>query len=211
MRLILLAATIALFGGLAGAQDRAGQFDYWVMALSWSPNWCLREGDARGSPQCEADRDLGFILHGLWPQHETGWPQFCATAERPPSRSETAEMADIMGTSGLAWHQWRKHGVCSGLSSEDYFALSRLAFGSVARPDVLRQLTRAVRLPAAVVEEAFLAANPELEADMVTVTCKSGQIAEVRICLSRALEPRLCGADVRRDCADQGALLSPIR
>jgi ribonuclease T2 len=66
------------------------------------------------------------------------------------------------GIVGLAWHQWRKHGVCSGLSSEDYYALSRLAYERVVRPDLLRRLDREVRLPARVIEEAFLEANPAL-------------------------------------------------
>jgi ribonuclease T2 len=154
---------------------------------------------------------LGWVLHGLWPQNERGWPSFCRTGARDPSRQETAAMADIMGTGGLAWHQWRKHGRCSGLSPEDYFALSRAAWGSVVRPDVFRRLDRSVRLPASVVEEAFLEANPDWRPDMVTITCKAGRIQEARICLTKDLEPRVCGADVVRDCTMRDALLDPIR
>lgn len=119
-------------------------------------------------------------------------------------------MADIMGSGGSAWHQWKKHGRCSGLSSDDFFALSRLAYDRVNRPDVLRQLDRAVTLPAKVIEEAFLQANPGWQPDMLTITCKSGQIQEARLCLTRALEPRRCGADVIRDCAMTDALFLPI-
>ena len=100
----------------------AGAFDYYVLALSWSPNWCAREGDARGAEQCE--RDLGWSLHGLWPQYTAGWPAFCPSPEAPPSRSATRAMSDIMGSSGLAWHQWRKHGTCTGDSAADYFSKS---------------------------------------------------------------------------------------
>ena len=123
----------------------------------------------------------------------------------------TGDMADIMGSSGLAWHQWRKHGVCSGLEADAYYDLSRLAYDSVTRPDLLRRIDREVRLPAAVIEEAFLEVNPQLDADMVTVTCRANRIQEVRICLTRALEPRSCGADVIRDCTSPDALFSPMR
>lgn len=191
--------------------ETPGEFDYYVLSLSWSPTWCELEGDARQSPQCEARHDHGWILHGLWPQFHQGWPSFCRSPERPPSRSMTRDMADIMGTSGLAWHQWNKHGTCSGLSPADYYALSRDAYGKITRPSVFRKLDRAVKLPASVVEEAFLKDNPTLEPDGLTVTCKAGHIQEVRICLSRDLDPVPCGRDVVRDCTLKDALFTPVR
>ncbi len=206
-----LFALLCLLSPPAAAQDRAGAFDYYVLSLSWSANWCALEGDERGSPQCDAAADFGWILHGLWPQYERGYPANCATSERPPSRSDTGAMADIMGTSGLAWHQWRKHGVCSGLSADDYFALSREAYGRVTRPDVFRQLTRDVTLPAALIEEAFMRDNPGMQADHITITCKSGHIQEARICLTRDLELRRCGDDVIRDCTMTDAVFNAMR
>lgn len=197
--------------GSGARADRPGAFDYYVLALSWSPNWCVLEGDARGADQCDARHDFGFTLHGLWPQNERGWPDFCQTAERPPSRRMTAAMADIMGSGGLAWHQWKKHGSCTGLSAQDYFRLSRLAYERVNRPEILRRIPRELRVPARVVEDAFLEANPGLSRDQITVTCKSGRIAEVRLCLTRDLEPRRCGADVVRDCRLEDALIAPVR
>ncbi|MEO1637846.1 MAG: ribonuclease T2 [Pseudomonadota bacterium] len=206
----LIALLIALTTP-AHAQDRAGEFDYYVMALSWSANWCAIEGDARNSPQCDDGADFGWILHGLWPQYEQGYPEFCQTAQRAPGRSDTATMADIMGTSGLAWHQWRKHGVCTGLSSDDYYALSREAYGRITRPEVLRNLDRSVTLPATLIEEAFLEENPGLTPDQITITCKQSYIQEARICLTRDLELRDCGADVVRDCTMSNAQFDPMR
>ena len=208
MRWFLVALFLPVAAWAEG--ERAGEFDYYVLALSWSPTWCALEGAARGSEQCDADRDLGWILHGLWPQYHQGWPSYCPTSERNPSRGDTAAMADIMGTSGLAWHQWNKHGRCSGLSSDDYYALSREAYGGVVRPDVFRRLDEAVKLPARGVEQAFLEANPALEPDMITITCKQGRIQEARICLSRDLSPVPCGRDVVRDCTMSDALFAPI-
>ncbi|MEO1106904.1 MAG: ribonuclease T2 [Pseudomonadota bacterium] len=213
MRHGILGFVFALLGAAAAQAEgeKAGEFDYYVLSLSWSPNWCAREGDARGSDQCDARHDHGWILHGLWPQFHQGWPSYCRTPEAPPSRSMTRAMEDIQGSSGLAWHQWKKHGTCSGLSAPAYFALSREAYGRIERPSVFRQLDATVKLPAVVVEEAFLKANPGLERDMITVTCKQGYIEEVRLCLSRDLNPVPCGRDVIRDCRATDALFDPIR
>jgi ribonuclease T2 len=198
--------------GTAWAEgERAGEFDYYVLSLSWTPTWCAIEGDGRGSPQCDAGQGYGFTLHGLWPQYEAGWPSHCPTTERNPSRDMTGAMADIMGSSGLAWSQWNKHGVCTGLSAFEYFALSRLAYEQINRPEVLRGLERDLRLPADVIEEAFLEENPQLNDEMVTVTCRDGRIQEMRICLTRDLEPRVCGRDVAQDCSLSDALFSPMR
>lgn len=206
----VLAIAIGLSTPSAWAEgEQAGEFDYYVLALSWSPTWCALTGDARDHPQCK--RSLGFILHGLWPQYENGWPSYCPTDATPPSREDTAAMTDIMGGAGSAWHQWRKHGVCSGLSSDQYFATARAAYEAIERPDVLRAVPIPVDVPPKVIEEAFLQSNPELEADGVTVTCKARRIQEVRICLTHDLEPRPCSGSVARDCPADFGLLDPVR
>ncbi|HGG05037.1 MAG TPA: ribonuclease T [Aliiroseovarius sp.] len=191
--------------------EPAGDFDYFVLSLSWSPTWCALEGDVRNSRQCDDGAAFGWVLHGLWPQYEKGWPSYCRSAARAPSRSETGAMADIMGTGGAAWYQWKKHGVCSGLAAPDYFALARSAYNGIERPPVFRKLDNPVRLPASVVEQAFLRSNPNLTPDMITITCKQDRIQEARICLTKDLEPRQCGPDVIRDCSQTRALFDPIR
>lgn len=203
---------LLLSTGLAQADgETAGDFDYYVMSLSWSPTWCALEGDRRGSPQCEDDADFGWVLHGLWPQYESGWPSYCPTSERNPSRADTRDEADLFGSSGSAWHQWNKHGRCTGLSADDYYKLSREAYSRINRPELLRKLTDPVKLPAQVIEQAFLEANPALEPDQITITCKAGRIQEARVCLTRDLQLRDCGRDVSHDCRMQDALLDPIR
>jgi ribonuclease T2 len=207
----LVLALIMLAGSLRADGEKAGEFDYYVLALSWTPTWCALEGDARGSEQCDASKDFGWTLHGLWPQFHQGWPSFCRTLERQPSRSMTNGMSDIMGTSGLAWHQWKKHGTCSGLSAQDYYALSREAYGKVNRPALFRKLKDPVKVPAKVIEEAFLKENPLLKANTLTITCKQGRIQEARICLSKDLDPVPCGRDTIKDCSMTNALFDPVR
>jgi ribonuclease T2 len=203
---------MALTGTAARAEgEAAGDFDYYVLSLSWSAAWCALEGDARDDPQCEAGRGLTFILHGLWPQRETGWPSFCRTAQRDPSRAQTAAMADIMGGAGLAFYQWKKHGRCSGLSAEGYFRNARLAYDGIRVPGLFAGVNQALTLPATVIEDAFLEANPGLTRDQITITCRDGLIEEARICLTRDLAPRRCGADAIRDCRMTDAVLEPLR
>jgi ribonuclease T2 len=206
----LCALVLMLAAGLSG-KPRAEDFDYYVLALSWSPSWCVAEGDARDAAQCEPGSGHGFVLHGLWPQTETGWPEYCRTDARDPSRRQTRAMADLHGSAGLALHQWRKHGRCTGLDAADYFALAREAHGRVRRPAALRRLTETVRIDPDVVEAAFLEANPWLSGDAVSVTCRDGRLQEVRICLTRSLEARPCSPSAERDCRRSLVELPPRR
>jgi ribonuclease T2 len=198
-------AASALVWGAVPAQ--AQRFDYFLLALAWTPSYFLAEGSEANREQCDPARDLGFTLHGLWPQYEDGWPEFCDTDARDPSRAETAAMGDIMGSGGLAWYQWKKHGRCTGLAPEDYFAASRLAYEAVAPPAIMDDAVTADE-----VEAAFLDANPALGPDAVVVTCRDDLIREVRICLDPTLSPRQCGPDVVRSaCRYRGELdLPPI-
>ncbi|MBN2630178.1 MAG: ribonuclease T2 [Rhodobacteraceae bacterium] len=212
MRMGWAAVALALAAGTARAEgERAGDFDYYVMALSWSAAWCELEGDDRRDPQCDAGRGTTFVLHGLWPQYEDGWPGYCRTRERDPSRADTAAMADVFGGAGSAFYQWKKHGRCAGLSARDYYALARKAFRSVTIPPVFAKIDKDLKVPAEVIEGAFIESNPGLKPDQVTVTCASGLIQDVRLCLTPDLQPRRCGADVIRDCTLKDAVLEAVR
>ncbi len=200
-----------LLAGSARAEGLAGEFDYYVLSLSWSPSYCALEGETRGDAQCDLGRDFAFTLHGLWPQYEAGWPSDCHTSHRDPARAETAAMAEIMGSGGLAWHEWQKHGRCSGLSSQAYFETARRAFGTFQIPGELQSLRRDILIPPELLERALLETNPGLTADMLTVTCKGERLLDVRICLTRTLEPRECAADVVADCGLGKVLLEKVR
>lgn len=207
-----VAATCLALSLPAGAQEgranRAGEFDYYVLALSWAPSWCRTTRDTRDSNSCETGRKAGFTVHGLWPQFEQGWPADCPTNQTGPSRRQSRAMVDIMGSSGLAWYQWRKHGSCSGLSAAQYYDTIRKARAAIEIPELFSRLTRDVTLPAKVVEDAFLELNPDLTRNAITVTCQGRDLQEVRICLTKDLEPRDCAPDTRRDCA-RSMLMSP--
>lgn len=207
----ILTGVILLAGPAFAREPVAGEFDYYVLSLSWSPAWCSQTGDARNSDQCDPGQGIDFVVHGLWPQYERGWPQDCTTPERDPSRRESQAMTDIMGSGGLAWYQWQKHGRCSGLSARGYYQAIRDAAMVAPVPRVFDDLPRDVRVPPAVIEDAFIEANPALTRNGITVTCRGADLQEVRICLTQDLQPRDCGADIRRDCSRGDVLMEKVR
>lgn len=170
-------------------------FDYYVLALSWSPSFCARQPDA---DQC--GRGHRFVLHGLWPQFKRGYPSDCRVDQPRVPGALLRRYDGLTVSRGLLAYQWRKHGSCTGLAAEDYFEASRQAMARVAIPDALQRAGASVSVDPLVIESAFLEANPTFKRENVTVTCKSGDLAEVRVCLTRSLAPRRCGPDVIRDC-----------
>src|SRR5262245_38022754 len=125
-KLAIALVLLALAGAGAAVAQRGepGVFDYYVLSLSWSPTYCADSGDRRSDPQCEArrERPYAFVLHGLWPQYERGWPQECRSADGSWVPGPVADrMLDIMPSKRLIFYEYRKHGTCSGLSVDAYF------------------------------------------------------------------------------------------
>ncbi len=202
-RLRLAALLLALTSSaVANAQSRggaAGSFDFYVLSLSWSATFCNTEGRNRDSRQCDAGRNPGFVVHGLWPQYERGYPSFCGPSGRNPSRANIDEALEVLPDAGLARHQWRKHGSCSGLSPSGYFAETRKARGRVQIPPPFVAPRHGARWSTREIEQAFIAINPGLRPDMMAVTCKRGMLEEVRICVTRDLRGFRPCQEVDRD------------
>lgn len=172
---------------------RAGAFDFYVLALSWSPTYCLTAGDGADQRQCAAGAGHGFIVHGLWPQFERGYPEHCRTRlpDRVP-RELGQGLLDIVPSMGLIGHMWRKHGTCSGLSQAAYLKAVRDAFDSVAIPDTLDGVEDPARLSPGAIEDAFVGANPGMTHAGIAARCTGGRLQEVRICLTHTFDFRAC-------------------
>ncbi len=210
LRLALLFALAVLPGRGFAEDDRPGTFDFYVLALSWSPSYCASVGPGRSPLQCDSGLSFGFILHGLWPQHEEGYPAHCQSAEAKPSQRLVSSLLDIMPSEGLVRHQWRKHGQCSGLSAEDFFALSREVFEAVVIPEAYQDPDRRIQAPSWELEAAFLAANPDLRADMISLVCSAQGLREVRICFDKDKQPRSCPSLEARDCRRRDLTVLPV-
>lgn len=185
-------------------------YDFYVLSLSWSPSYCEIEGANANRQQCGRQSDYGFVVHGLWPQFERGWPEFCDSSE--PSRvpeSIVRTAIDLMPSAGLIGHQWRKHGSCTGLTQEDYFSVVRQAHDTIVIPDRFENVDSTVTVSPVEAEKAFMSANPGLRADGIAVTCEDRYLSEVRICLTKQLEFRSCPEIDRRGCRVPRATLPP--
>jgi ribonuclease T2 len=202
-----------------GDRNQAGAFDYYVLALSWSPTYCAeRRGDG-DEPQCDVRRarPYAFVLHGLWPQHERGWPSNCRSSDRGWVPGPVAErMLDIMPSKRLVFNEYRKHGTCSGLGVDGYFDLARRLHDKVQIPKRFNPLTddRLLVSPGELIDD-FLAANPELKPDMIAVQCggSGNRLREVRICFDKGGNFRACGSNEnqRRLCSVSRMYVPPVR
>lgn len=198
----------------AASNDRPGDFDYYALVLSWSPSFCLGK-DGADDPQCDRKRAYAFVLHGLWPQYRKGYPQECRIGRKPWVSKRTIDsMLDIMPSPRLVIHEYKKHGTCSGLDPESYFALSRKLTNSIVIPERYRASTRTIETSVADLEADFLAANPKLKADMIAISCgKPNRLRDIRICFDLDGDPRSCGAneDQSRLCRNKQISLPPVR
>ena len=197
-------------------RDVAGRFDYYSLVLSWSPTYCASEARPN-DPQCRRGaRPYAFVLHGLWPQYERGYPQRCWTRERPyvPNRV-IDQMLDIMPSKKLVIHEYKKHGTCSGLTPNQYYKLSRRLYNKVRIPKRFVQPSSPMQVSPGELIGAFLSANPSLRPDMLAVSCRGSgrRLREVRICFSREGEFRRCGRNENqgRLCRAKRMYVPPVR
>lgn len=186
-------------------------FDFYVLALSWSPSYCEAEGEDANQQQCGAERPYAFIVHGLWPQFERGFPEDCPTDEPKVSNETLRTLYDLMPSAGLIRHEWTSHGSCSGLSQSDYFAVLRMAREKVQIPERFRRLDDYLTVAPEDAESAFLKTNGGMPGDGVAVTCDKRYLREVRICLTRELGFRSCPEIDRRECRLDKAVMPPVR
>ncbi len=216
VRVACIAITLALTFGSAPAQDRRqsepGQFDFYVLALSWSPSFCEAAGE-RGTPpqqQCAA-RPYSFVVHGLWPQYEKGFPEYCQVPAPRLDRDIVSSMLDLMPAPRLIFREWDKHGTCSGLSPRAYFDTVRKARAVVKIPDAYLEPKEILSVTPDEVEEAFVKVNPGLTRDAIAVTCDSRRLGEVRICLGKDFRFRPCPEIDARACRRDKLVMPPVR
>lgn len=187
-------------GGGPRGDSRPGRFDFYVLALSWSPGFCATGGADHVREQCRPGADLGFVVHGLWPQYEHGYPSDCR-GTGSPSYQALAATRGLYPNEGLARYEWRKHGTCSGLSPTEYFAAVREARQAVTIPARFADPHQARQASPLEVERAFTDANTRLRPGMLAAICRDQTLDEVRICLSKDLKSfQACPGVVRERC-----------
>lgn len=177
-------------------------FDYYLLNLSWSPEFCYSHSDA---PECASHST--FVLHGLWPQNTNGsYPENCSNA---PGPGDPAAFSDIYPDPSLLQHEWHTHGTCSGLSATDFFTTARTAYKSIALPPALSNLSSQTSMPPAEIISLFTSANPRLSSESIAISCGNNFLTAVEVCLDKSLQPISCGPI--RSCRANTVRIPPPR
>jgi len=214
----LTALSLSLSFALAGPSQLRAEpaFDFYVLALSWSPSFCLTNEAQRAKPadqatgQCALGAASAFVLHGLWPQYEVGFPSDCTAGQ--PASPVFDQAKGLWPDEGLARYEWRKHGTCSGKGPSGYFADVRQALAKVIIPLDWTKPKQEMKLKPIEVERAFVAQNPQLRPGMLAVTCQKGFLQEVRICLSKDVNSfRPCPDVVKSACRADRITIPAVR
>ena len=216
-------AVVAFAQGAPGAGNQnsnerqanePGRFDFYVLARSWSPSYCA--ASAERAPNRTPDQQCGgrpfaFVVHGLWPQYDKGFPSFCQVPAPRLYRGIVDANLDLMPSPRLIFHEWDRHGTCSGMTAAAYFEAVRKARAAVTIPAEYKALERPTMVSPGDVGEAFVKANPGLPRGGLAVACDSKWLSEVRICLNKDLSFRDCPELTRRACRRDRVAMPAVR
>ena len=211
---LILAVSLVSSEAQDRRQNEPGQFDFYVLSLSWSPSFC--DAVTERSPQIAArqpecgQQPHAFIVHGLWPQYEHGFPEFCQNPAPRLDRNVVSSMIDLMPSPRLIFREWDRHGVCSGLPARAYFETVRKARATVKIPQDYLDAAQPKTVSPAEVRDAFVAANPGLPHDGIAVGCDDKRLNAVRICLSKELQFRSCAEIDQHSCQREQVLMPRV-
>jgi ribonuclease T2 len=207
----LLALSIASVPAEDVRQNQPGEFDFYVLSLSWSPSFCDASGD-RANRQAECgERPYSFVVHGFWPQYEKGFPEYCQVPSPRLDRNIVSSMLDLMPAPRLIFHEWDRHGTCSGLPPRGYFEAVRKARAVVKIPPEFLDVKSELTVTPDGVEEAFAKANPGLTRAAMAIGCDNKRLREIRICMTRDLAFHECPEVERRSCRRDQLVMPPVR
>jgi ribonuclease T2 len=216
IRVVFVALLFAPLAAVAEElrRNEPGQFDFYVLSLSWSPSFCAdaaeRHSGQSSGPQCGA-RPYSFVVHGLWPQYDKGFPEFCQVPSPRMYRGIVSSMLDLMPAPHLIYNEWDKHGTCSGLSPNDYFATIRKARAAITIPPDYTALQQPLMVTPGAVQDAFIKANSGLTPAAIAVDCDKKRLTEIRICLSKDLKFHDCPEVTKRACRRDQVVMPPVR
>jgi ribonuclease T2 len=165
---------------------------YYVLSLSWTPEWCRSGGSGASATEMECGQALGFTLHGLWPDGaHPPYPRFC----HPAGQLGVALVRHLYcrtPSAVLLQHEWQAHGTCSAWpDARAYFSRSSRLYDRLKIPPIER--LKPGQLTAGDVRGAFAAANPALKPDEIHVQSnRAGALSEVRVCYDLKFQPVAC-------------------
>lgn len=171
--------------GRPQADSAPGVFDFYLLTLSWSPEFCVTH---RQAAECAAHP--GFVLHGLWPQNNDGsYPEHCSDAAGP---NDPQAYRDILPDVHLLEHEWQTHGTCSGMGPDAYFGAARQAERRVVVPRDLQRVSSELQLTPQQILGDFAQANPGLAQGSFALSCGNNRLTAVEVCLTKDLKATSC-------------------
>ena len=203
-----------VFAQAKGEQKGAapGTFDFYVLALSWSPTYCANGGDKRSPEQCQVGAAKDFVLHGLWPQFDKGYPTECATDQKDIPKSVLETAYRLYPDNRLAEREWKRHGTCTARAPADYLADVTAARERLKIPTVFQKPKSELSLSPTDIEKAFMDANSGLASTMMAVSCKKTTLQEVRICFTKDLKSfRACPEIDAGSCRVKSVTMPPVQ
>jgi len=186
----------------------SAEFDYYLLTLSWAPQFCATNANGKGTAECDPDKHMGLVVHGLWPQYNNGkWPQDCSSTP-PVSTATVNHMLPIMPGKQLIQHEWAKHGTCSGLAVADYFAAIEKLYTGLTVPDDFKKPADAAQTSPGDIEAAFASAN-NAPKGAFRVSCPQNDFSAVEICLTKDLQYQACPTTVK-ECRSGQVKVRPV-
>ncbi|MDL2408369.1 ribonuclease [Rhizobium calliandrae] len=189
--------TAAVMATSALAQDNSRGRTRFILAASWEPAFCAtNQKKAECRSQSANDYDAkNFSLHGLWPLRR----EYCDVSDDLKQSDRLSDWKDLPaiqlsaetkaaldkvmpGTkSGLERHEWVKHGSCTKLSADDYFAgavgLINELNASAVRDLFAQNIGKT--LDAETIKAAFDKSFGEGASNRVKMSCR--QVGKVRV------------------------------
>jgi ribonuclease T2 len=150
-------------------------------------------------------------VHGLWPQYDKGFPEYCQHPSPRLYHGIVSSMLDLMPAPHLIFNEWDKHGTCSGLSPTAYFDTVRKARAAVKIPPDYIDIKQPLAVTPAAVEDAFIKANSGLTPAAMAIGCNKTRLTEVRICLTKDLQFHGCPEIAKRTCKRDQLTMPPVR
>jgi ribonuclease T2 len=192
----------------SSSDNTPGQFDYYLLTLSWAPQFCATNPNGRSSLECSPSKHMGLVVHGLWPQYNNGsWPQDCSSTP-PVSQSTVNHMLPMMPDKSLIQHEWEKHGTCSGLSMKDYFGAIEKVYSGLKVPDEFKRPSDKAESNPGDIEAAFASANNAPKAAF-RVTCPQQDFSAVQMCLDKDFQYMACPT-TQKDCRANQIQVRPV-
>ena len=205
LRKLIALALLAALAGAAGADEppAAPAFDYWVLALTWNPQYCIDH-----PREIECAHAYGFVVHGLWPQNEQGSMEDCDTSSGRVDKALVERMLPLMPSAALIQHEWYEHGSCSGMDASKYFLSIERLHRALVVPGVYSEVGKPLKTTLDELKAEFGQSNPSITPEKMVGVCSGRYLKEVRICYDRDFKSRECGERVRDKCGDSVVLRS---